>query len=97
MVEKKEGPVYIRIADELKQAISRTGYAPGDLLPKEIDLAKQYDISRATLRNALAILENDGWIIRKKRFGTIVAPDALRRKYRKIDIGFFVRCSLTNY
>ncbi len=97
MIEKKEGPVYIRIAENLKQAISQTGYAPGDLLPKEVELAKQFEISRATLRNALAILENDGWIIRKKRFGTIVAPYALHRKYRKIDIGFFIRCSLTDY
>ncbi|MBR2344326.1 MAG: GntR family transcriptional regulator [Lentisphaeria bacterium] len=97
MIDSKDLPIFVKIAEQLRQQISQKGYAPGAFLPREIELAKQFDISRATLRNAMAILEKDGWIIRKKRLGTIVAPDALRRKYRKIDIGFFVRCSLTDY
>ena len=97
MIDNKENPIFARIADSLKQQISNNGYAPGSLLPREIELAEQFSVSRSTMRNALSVLERDGWIIRKKRYGTIVAPDAMRRKYRKIDIGFFTRCSLTDY
>ena len=97
MAGGKDIPVFVSIAEKLQQKISQHGYAPGALLPREVELAEMYGVSRSTLRNAMAILEKDGWIIRKKRFGTIVAPDALRRKYRKIDIGFFSRCSLTDH
>ncbi|MBE6399238.1 MAG: GntR family transcriptional regulator [Lentisphaerae bacterium] len=97
MAGNKDIPVFVKIAEQLRQKISQQGYAPGALLPQEVELAGMFNVSRSTLRNAMAILEKDGWIIRKKRLGTVVAPDALRRKYRKIDIGFFFRCSLTNY
>ena len=97
MIDNKEIPIFAKIAERLKRQISNRGYAPGSLLPREVELAESFDVSRSTMRNALAVLEKDGWIIRKKRYGPIVAPDAMRRKYRKIDLGFFVRCSLRDY
>ena len=97
MIDNKDIPIFAKIAERLKQQISNRGYAPGALLPREVELAESFEVSRSTMRNALSVLERDGWIIRKKRYGTIVAPDAMRRKYRKIDLGFFTRCSLTDY
>ena len=97
MIDNKDIPIFAKIAERLKQQISNRGYAPGALLPREVELAESFDVSRSTMRNALSVLERDGWIIRKKRYGTIVAPDAMRRKYRKIDLGLFVPCSLRDY
>jgi GntR family transcriptional regulator len=49
-------------------------YRPGDQLPSQADLASQLGISRATLREALLNLEQDGLIIRRHGVGTFVAP-----------------------
>jgi DNA-binding GntR family transcriptional regulator len=70
MVGNKDIPVFVKIAEQLRQKISQQGYAPGALLPREVELAGMCNVSRSTLRNAMAILEKDGWIIRKKVFPT---------------------------
>jgi GntR family transcriptional regulator len=48
-------------------------YQPGDQLPSQADLAAQLGISRATLREALLNLEQDGLIIRRHGVGTFVS------------------------
>ncbi|MET3617181.1 GntR family transcriptional regulator [Peptoniphilus olsenii] len=44
-------------------------------LPPERELAKKYNISRVTLRSALADLEREGKIIRKQGKGTFISPN----------------------
>lgn len=89
-------PVYLQIVDDLRRRISGSEFAPGAKLPNELELSASYRVSRPTMRNAMAQLEREGYIIRRKFSGTVVAPDALDRKYRKLDIGFFTRQDLTN-
>ncbi len=95
MMQKCCLPIYMQIVEDLKKYISGKQWAPGTLLPTEFELAKQYGVSRPTLRNAMAFLEKEGYIIRKKFSGTVVAPEALRQKYKKLDISFFTRTDLT--
>ena len=49
-------------------------YQAGEQLPSEKELAGQLGISRATLREALLNLEQDGVVVRKHGVGTFVAP-----------------------
>ncbi len=44
------------------------------LLPSETDLSKRFDVSRATVREALSRLEQRGVVIRRHGVGTFVAP-----------------------
>ncbi|MDI6695171.1 MAG: GntR family transcriptional regulator [Anaerolineales bacterium] len=44
------------------------------LLPSESDLSKRFDVSRATVREALSRLEQRGVVIRRHGVGTFVAP-----------------------
>jgi GntR family transcriptional regulator len=46
--------------------------APGERLPTEPDLAKQLNISRATLREAMRLFEERGRLVRKPGVGTFV-------------------------
>ena len=80
---KRNEPLYMQIVTEMKNNISGQQWKPGTQLPTEFELAEQYGVSRPTLRNAMALLESEGYIIRKKFSGTVVAPEALRRKYEK--------------
>ncbi|MER6185714.1 MULTISPECIES: GntR family transcriptional regulator [unclassified Streptomyces] len=50
------------IADALRRAIDREEYTVGSRLPAETDLAAQYDVSRGTVRQAVAALTAEGLI-----------------------------------
>lgn len=64
-----------RTADVLRQQIHAGAYADG--LPAENVLAAEFLVSRNTIREALAVLKNEGLIDRGPRVGTHVA----QRKY----------------
>lgn len=50
----------------------------GGLLPSEAEMSQHFGVSRATLREALAHLENRGLIVRRQGVGTFVNQPALR-------------------
>ena len=57
-------PVHVQIAAWLRDGIVRGELAPGDRLPGERDLAELLGVSRMTLRQALAELEDGGDLVR---------------------------------
>ncbi|MBS4189292.1 GntR family transcriptional regulator [Bacillus sp. FJAT-49705] len=64
--------LYLQVIDRLKQDIEKGVYKEKEKLPSEFDLAKQLGVSRATLREALRILEEENVIIRRHGVGTFV-------------------------
>lgn len=64
--------LYLKVIDRLKQDIDNGVYLEKEKLPSEFDLAKQLGVSRATLREALRILEEENVIIRRHGVGTFV-------------------------
>ena len=60
------------IYDELRKMVTRGGYAPGDRLPTEIELARKYDVSRPTVTRALKALESEHLIVRRAGSGSYV-------------------------
>lgn len=68
--------LYTKIKDDLLAKIKDGTYAEGDTIPTEVALAKQYDVSRPTIRQALQILVNEGYLDKRRRRGTVVTnPD----------------------
>ncbi|WP_030990045.1 GntR family transcriptional regulator [Streptomyces sp. NRRL WC-3744] len=67
-----EQPRYLQIADELKAAIERGEYRPGDRLPGENALAPQYGVAVMTARRALRALTNEGLAESRKGAGVFV-------------------------
>jgi GntR family transcriptional regulator len=47
-------------------------YEPGDTIPTEIELMEQFDVSRATVRQSILHLVNEGYLRRIKAKGTFV-------------------------
>lgn len=65
-------PTYARVADDLISRIVSGEYPIGSLLPKEVDLAQQYGVSRHTMREAMRRLSESGLVSRRRRAGTEV-------------------------
>jgi GntR family transcriptional regulator len=63
---------YVRIADDLRQAIERGDHPPGSTLPGETELVSKYQVSRGTVRQAIAMLTNEGLVTPMPGIGTIV-------------------------
>lgn len=63
---------YLEIANSLIRNISEGRYVVGSLLPTENELAEVNSASRQTVRAALRLLQDRGYISRKKAVGTRV-------------------------
>ncbi len=68
-------PEYQQLARKLARRIRAREFAADGRLPYERDLARQYSLSRYTIRGALDILEAQGLIQRIRGKGTFVSPD----------------------
>ncbi|ARK29066.1 GntR family transcriptional regulator [Halalkalibacter krulwichiae] len=65
-------PRYLIVIDQIKSKIRSGELECGKRLPSETDFAKELQVSRNTLREALRILEEENIIIRKHGVGTFV-------------------------
>jgi DNA-binding transcriptional regulator YhcF (GntR family) len=66
-------PAYQRIQSAIRKRIESGELHPGDAVASERDLAKIYQVSLMTARHALASLERDGVVERRRSIGTFVA------------------------
>lgn len=66
-------PRYVEIASELREHIGSAALAPHTLLPSERELSETHHVSRMTARQALTLLENEGYVYRRPPRGTFVA------------------------
>lgn len=63
------------VRDYLSQMIASGRYPPGGRLPTERALAEQLSVPRGVVRNALAVLESEGLLVRRIGSGTFVSED----------------------
>jgi GntR family transcriptional regulator, transcriptional repressor for pyruvate dehydrogenase complex len=76
-IERVEhSPVYGLVVEQLRRAIHMGTYIPGDKLPPERDLAKQLVVSRTTVREAIRVLEGEGYVeSRRGAAGGVIVLD----------------------
>jgi GntR family transcriptional regulator len=67
-------PAYRRIQGAILKRIEGGHLKPGDAVSSERELAKIHSVSLMTARHALAALEKEGVVERKRGSGTFVAP-----------------------
>ena len=67
-------PAYQRIQSLIRKRIDSGQLQPGDCVPSERDLARTHRVSLMTARHALAFLEREGLVERRRGIGTFVAP-----------------------
>lgn len=68
---KKSLHAYIK--EELIERIKNNIYKVGDQFPTEMELCKEFDVSRTTVRIALSQLVQEGYLVRQRGKGSFVA------------------------
>ena len=68
-------PLAQRVAEQLREMIMQGKLGPETQLPKEPDLSALLNVSRSTVRSALTILEQGGFILRRWGVGTFIAKN----------------------
>ena len=75
---KGGSPLYFQIKNIIQEQIENEEYSIGDILPSEKQLQEKYNVSRATIRQAVSELVNMGYLQTLRGIGTTVV-------YKKID------------
>lgn len=71
---------YINVYNELKQRIEDGAYEIGEMLPPEPVLEAMFGVSRITVRRAIRMLTDDGFVLIKPGRGTLVAERAATQR-----------------
>lgn len=76
---KTRQPIYLQLANDLREGIVSEKWKPGDLLPSETQLCRDFAVSRGTVVKALEVLLEEGLAQRRQGVGTFVCRPALHR------------------
>ena len=95
ILNQDKRPLYLKIKEHIENLIDQEIYEAGDKLPSETAFAKELKVSRASLREALRVLEKEGKIIKSQGVGTFVSKPIPRFK-RGIEELFSVTDTIKN-
>jgi len=66
-------PLYFQLKKIFLDRIKKKIYKINEAIPSELEIQKQFDVSRITVRRAIAELEREGYLNRKPGKGTFIA------------------------
>ncbi len=73
-------PLYHQLKQALQSDMEQGIYKPGERLPSEPELVREYGVSRITVRQALDELEAEGRVVRRHGKGTYVAEPRIEQE-----------------
>ncbi|MEU8174213.1 winged helix-turn-helix domain-containing protein [Microbispora hainanensis] len=71
-------PAYRQIAHEIVELIRQGSLAPRRPIPSEATLVQRHGVARETVRRAMAVLREEGWVYTVPQRGTYVSPPESR-------------------
>ncbi len=81
---ESSSPLYHQLMQRLSEDIERGKYAVGSRIPPEHELEALYNVSRVTVRRALAELTAEGMLERKQGKGTFVSTPRISQDLKSI-------------
>jgi len=83
MLTKKKGPIYLQIKDKIKERILKGVYPINSNLPTELEFEEEFQVSKITVRKALEVLSQEGYLERQSGKGTKVISNQAFSKLSK--------------
>jgi GntR family transcriptional regulator len=84
LIASSSRPLYFQVKESIKNSIASSDLKPGHRLPGERQLMASYEVSRVTVRQAIAELVYDGLLYRHHGKGTFVAPSRIERPIARL-------------
>lgn len=78
-------PLYLQVAEVLRQRISRGTWREGGLLPPLTALAEEFRVAKVTVRQAVKLLEQEGMVEPQRGRGTTILPQPQSRRPLKVE------------
>ena len=91
-----EQPKYLLVADVLRREIAEGVFRDGQTLMTEEELRFRFGVSRQTIRQAIALLEEDGLVDRRRGSGTYVRHGPRRKMQSTVHVGV-ITSYITDY
>ena len=73
-LRQSRSPLYLQIAEILRQDLDRGVWTEGSLLPTISEISEKYAVAKITVRQAMKILEEEGLVESWRGRGTTVLP-----------------------
>lgn len=81
---KQEGrPFYFQVKDAIESRLASGVWKPGEQLPTETELSKEFGVSEGTIRQAVIALVKEGRLTRRSGKGTFVARARFDRSFMR--------------
>lgn len=77
-------PRYVQLADLFRQRVDKGEWGPGSTLPSIDELMAQFDVARVTIRQAIALLADEGLVSPQRGRGTFVTEKAGTRRQLRV-------------
>lgn len=74
------------VRNDIRGKILNSTYKPGDKLPRDEDIAQQLQCARTTVHRAMRFLADEGLIERRRKGGTMVKTNPIKRAILEIPI-----------
>jgi GntR family transcriptional regulator len=78
-------PRYVQLADLIRQRVDKGEWQPGRKLPSIDELMAQFDVARVTVRQAIALLADEGLLSPERGRGTFVTEKAGARRRLRVE------------
>ncbi|MBM7711185.1 GntR family transcriptional regulator [Enterococcus xiangfangensis] len=77
-------PLHKKIRINLLEKIQNGEYVENQLIPTEMELAEEYNVSRPTIRQAVQSLVDEGYLEKRKKRGTIVKKNKIQQEFTHV-------------
>lgn len=81
---ESNGVLYLEIYNDIVNKIKSGEYREGDKMPTERDMCTIYGVSRITIRQAFALLEEKGYLLRKQGKGSFIKRGRFNQNLSKL-------------
>lgn len=87
-MKKVTSTKYKSIEIDLLKKIQDGVYPPQTLIPREVDLMNEYQVSRPTVRQAIQLLVERGVLEKRKKRGTLVKQSKIAQQFTQVIEGY---------
>jgi len=82
--DRSRVPLYIQVASVMRRRIETKHWRPGEKISTLVELEREFEVARVTIRQAIDILREEGLLHSQQGSGTFVAETPVSRYWFKV-------------